>query len=175
MPKSKDSSDGKEARAEKSARKKAEKREKALNKKRKAARKKALKAKAKAEKKARKAFQKTEKERLKRTARYVKSCSFATHKMVEAAKSGWTPNVEHCLTKGALVNEKDGGTTALMGAAKWGHVEVLHVLFSAGANPDLMSGEAQGGCTALHFAVGSNELAAVQVYLMPLPILMLPH
>ena len=69
--------------------------------------------------------------------------------------------VKALLDMGANVDECDErGSTALMTAAQWGHVEVCRLLLERGA--DVNKSDKQGD-TALHEAARADEMDAVEV------------
>jgi hypothetical protein len=83
-------------------------------------------------------------------------------RMLRAAEGGWTPNVDHWIKAGANVDDfGPDGETALMHAARWGHVETVQALLNAGANPDVQS-ETEG-FSALWKAASVNEYVVVQL------------
>jgi hypothetical protein len=118
------------------------------------------------QKQARKDLVKEEKEWAKLEGTVVERGVRVTQQLIKSAESGWTPSVEKHLSAGALVNEMaETGTTALISAARWGHLEVLDLLLAAGADPDRVSDPSMGGCTAVWKATSANELASLQTLL----------
>ena len=82
----------------------------------------------------------------------------------EAAARGDIAAVDACLAQGANPNRLDGiGAPALLGAAKFGHLNVIGRLIRAGAQVDLPS--SMDGFTPLMAAAAEHQVDAVRLLL----------
>jgi ankyrin repeat protein len=80
--------------------------------------------------------------------------------IVGAAGRGHTTIVRSLIAKGADVNAKWMGGTALMWAAKWGHTKTVNALLNAGADVNVKN---KSGRTALTYAKEKSHAEIVQL------------
>src|ERR1700685_932998 len=83
--------------------------------------------------------------------------------LIHEAGLGHDDNVKACLKKGEKVDQMDlHGLTALMVAARKGHVSTMELLLSAHSDPSLAD---EQGSTVLHYAILGNHPPAVALLL----------
>ena len=87
--------------------------------------------------------------------------------IVTAASEGRTEVVRTLLSRGATVNAKDRGWTALGRASKSGHLDAVHVLIESGANLDIRMDKGwdmiPGDGSAVNWAAHEGHLEIVKL------------